>query len=72
VLESTAKVVQSHGIQCEPRGITFVKGKGEVQTYFVSIDDNLQLVPREMALIFDRGYISEGTESEPEIEETSL
>jgi len=70
VLDTTATVLQTHGIQCEPRGMTFVKGKGEVETYFVSLDSNLRLIPREIAVKFDKGYISEG--SECDFEETSL
>lgn len=38
----TATVLQSFGIKCKYRGETFVKGRGEIPTYFVCVDDQLE------------------------------
>nr|CAD7431196.1 unnamed protein product [Timema monikensis] len=35
VTESTAKVLMAAGYECECRGLTYVKGKGQLTTYFV-------------------------------------
>ncbi|CAD1477097.1 unnamed protein product [Heterotrigona itama] len=43
VTAETAAVLEQQGIKCHLRGKTYVKPKGFVTTYFVGIDDNLQL-----------------------------
>lgn len=35
VTEKTARLIESEGIHCERRGVTFLKGKGNVMTYWV-------------------------------------
>uniref|UniRef100_A0A224XHA5 adenylate cyclase n=1 Tax=Panstrongylus lignarius TaxID=156445 RepID=A0A224XHA5_9HEMI len=35
VTEDTAKILMSNGYECESRGLTYVKGKGNLMTYFV-------------------------------------
>lgn len=44
VTEETAKVLGESGIECEYRGMTFVKGRGLLPTYFVRIDDELNFI----------------------------
>lgn len=44
VTEETAKVLRESGIECEYRGMTFVKGRGVLPTYFVQIDDELNFI----------------------------
>ncbi|KAF4521360.1 hypothetical protein B566_EDAN006949 [Ephemera danica] len=44
VLESTARLLESQGIKCERRGMTFVKGKGQVLTYYVPVDEEFHLL----------------------------
>lgn len=46
VTAETAEVLQENGIQCEYRGRTQVKGPGEIPTYFVSVDKDLNFVRR--------------------------
>ncbi|KAK9300855.1 hypothetical protein QLX08_006566 [Tetragonisca angustula] len=43
VTAETAALLEQQGIKCHLRGETYVKPKGFVTTYFVGIDDNLQL-----------------------------
>jgi hypothetical protein len=52
--------------------MTYVKGKGEVQTYFVCLDSDLKLIPRQIAIKAEKDIISEGSEGESDFEETSL
>ncbi|KAH8329073.1 hypothetical protein KR074_003408, partial [Drosophila pseudoananassae] len=40
VTEESANILQDFGIQCNFRGLTFVKGRGEIPTYLVGIDEN--------------------------------
>nr|CAD7589162.1 unnamed protein product [Timema genevievae] len=40
----TARVLREEGVSCTRRGITFVKGKGDMMTYFVDTDEELRLV----------------------------
>ncbi|KAH8261504.1 hypothetical protein KR044_010348, partial [Drosophila immigrans] len=40
VTDETATILRQSGIKCEFRGMTFVKGRGILPTYFVGIDDN--------------------------------
>ncbi|XP_017065346.2 adenylyl cyclase X E [Drosophila eugracilis] len=42
VTEESAKILEEFDIQCNYRGLTFVKGRGEIPTYFVGIDENLK------------------------------
>uniref|UniRef100_A0A6P4DYU6 adenylate cyclase n=1 Tax=Drosophila rhopaloa TaxID=1041015 RepID=A0A6P4DYU6_DRORH len=50
VTEESAKVLEEFDIMCFYRGLTFVKGRGEIPTYFVGIDDNLQFISRRSYL----------------------
>ncbi|XP_070133015.1 adenylyl cyclase X E-like isoform X2 [Drosophila bipectinata] len=40
VTEESANILQDFGIQCNFRGLTFVKGRGNIPTYLVGIDEN--------------------------------
>ncbi|XP_017016138.2 adenylyl cyclase X E [Drosophila takahashii] len=42
VTQSTSNILQDLNIRCNYRGHTFVKGVGEVPTYLVDLDQNLQ------------------------------
>ncbi|XP_043064590.1 adenylyl cyclase X E-like [Drosophila ficusphila] len=44
VTEESAKVLQEFDIHCTYRGLTFVKGRGNIPTYFVGIDENLKFI----------------------------
>lgn len=44
VTKDTADVLQKFGIKCESRGEVYVKGPGNIPTYFVCIDENLEFV----------------------------
>lgn len=44
VTEETAQVLIEAGIQCDYRGMTFVKGRGMLPTYFVGINDELDFI----------------------------
>jgi adenylate cyclase len=44
VTEETANVLMQFGIACLKRGEIFVKGKGMLPTYFVSINDELEFI----------------------------
>jgi hypothetical protein len=50
VLEPTARLIESQGIKCVCRGMTFVKGKGEVITYFVPTDEEFNLLSNESSV----------------------
>ncbi|XP_043649874.1 adenylyl cyclase X E [Drosophila teissieri] len=41
VTESTSNILQDFNIRCNFRGMTFVKGVGQVPTYLVDLDENL-------------------------------
>ncbi|KAL9911197.1 adenylyl cyclase X D isoform 3-T3 [Glossina fuscipes fuscipes] len=45
VTEETAQILRTFNIQCNFRGLTYVKGRGEIPTYFVGIDENLNFIP---------------------------
>ncbi|XP_026834758.1 adenylyl cyclase X E [Drosophila erecta] len=47
VTEETAEILEEFDIQCIYRGMTFVKGRGEIPTYFVGIDENLKFMPSD-------------------------
>ncbi|XP_052853494.1 adenylyl cyclase X E-like isoform X1 [Drosophila gunungcola] len=49
VTEESAKVLEEFDIQCIYRGLTFVKGRGEIPTYFVGIDENLKFISAKFA-----------------------
>ncbi|XP_032598459.1 adenylyl cyclase X E isoform X2 [Drosophila grimshawi] len=40
--KESALILDKYGIQCDYRGMTFVKGRGELPTYFVGIDENYE------------------------------
>ncbi|KAH8389511.1 hypothetical protein KR200_008067, partial [Drosophila serrata] len=51
VTEESAKILEDFDIICNPRGLTFVKGRGEIPTYFVAIDEKLKFTsPRNTNL----------------------
>ncbi|XP_016982997.2 adenylyl cyclase X E [Drosophila rhopaloa] len=45
VTQDTSKILQSFNIRCNYRGQTQVKGVGEVPTYLVDLDQNLEFKP---------------------------
>ncbi|XP_041675022.1 adenylyl cyclase X E [Drosophila eugracilis] len=47
VTEESARILQEFGIACKYRGLTFVKGRGEIPTYLVGIDDKLNFIYKE-------------------------
>ncbi|XP_037709263.1 adenylyl cyclase X E-like isoform X2 [Drosophila subpulchrella] len=49
VTEESAKTLQEFDILCIYRGMTFVKGRGEIPTYFVGIDENLKFMSSKLA-----------------------
>ncbi|XP_044250922.1 adenylyl cyclase X E-like isoform X1 [Drosophila takahashii] len=44
VTEESAEILQQFDILCQYRGMTYVKGRGEIPTYFVGIDENLKFM----------------------------
>ncbi|XP_064544818.1 adenylyl cyclase X E-like isoform X2 [Drosophila montana] len=42
VTEETAEMLRKYGLECNYRGMTFVKGRGILPTYFVGIDENYE------------------------------
>jgi len=44
VTEESANILEQFDILCIYRGMTFVKGRGEIPTYFVGIDENLKFI----------------------------
>ncbi|XP_044250956.1 adenylyl cyclase X E-like [Drosophila takahashii] len=44
VTEESAKILEKFDILCTYRGMTYVKGRGEIPTYFVGIDENLKFM----------------------------
>ncbi|KAH8308454.1 hypothetical protein KR059_012990, partial [Drosophila kikkawai] len=42
VTEESAKILMDFDIVCHKRGLTYVKGRGKIPTYFVAIDDKLK------------------------------
>ncbi|XP_017012669.2 adenylyl cyclase X E isoform X1 [Drosophila takahashii] len=47
VTEESARILHEFGIVCQYRGLTFVKGRGEIPTFLVGIDDNLNFITTE-------------------------
>ncbi|KAH8379844.1 hypothetical protein KR009_007571 [Drosophila setifemur] len=45
VTENTALKLREFNIQCNYRGMTFVKGRGNIPTYIVGIDSNYEFLP---------------------------
>lgn len=45
VTENVAEILGEHGISCRYRGLTFVKGRGEIPTYFVNISSDREFIP---------------------------
>ncbi|KAH8234021.1 hypothetical protein KR032_010953, partial [Drosophila birchii] len=51
VTEESARILMDFDIICHARGLTFVKGRGEIPTFFVAIDDRLKFIsPRSTKL----------------------
>lgn len=44
ITKESAEELQSFGIRCDYRGETYVKGRGNIPTYFARINDNLEFV----------------------------
>lgn len=42
--KESAEELQTFGIRCDYRGETFVKGRGNIPTYFAKISEQLELV----------------------------
>ncbi|XP_023178151.1 adenylyl cyclase X E-like isoform X2 [Drosophila hydei] len=42
VTQNTAFILKKYGVECNYRGMTFVKGQGILPTYFVDIDSNFE------------------------------
>ncbi|XP_050295207.1 adenylyl cyclase X E-like isoform X2 [Anthonomus grandis grandis] len=51
ILENTAHEIENLGYECIPRGKRFVKGVGEVPTFYVKLDENYNLVRRRKCSI---------------------
>ncbi|XP_043950178.1 adenylyl cyclase X E-like isoform X2 [Drosophila biarmipes] len=47
VTEESARILHEFGIVCQYRGLTFVKGRGEIPTFLVGIDDSLNFITTE-------------------------
>ncbi|KAH8329387.1 hypothetical protein KR074_009576, partial [Drosophila pseudoananassae] len=47
VTEESANILQDYGIKCNFRGLTFVKGRGEIPTYLLGIDPNFCFIDKE-------------------------
>lgn len=48
VTENTAMKLREFNIQCNYRGMTFVKGRGNIPTYIVGIDKEYEFLPHRM------------------------
>ena len=46
--EDTASILMRFGIDCKSRGEVYVKGKGMLPTYLVSINDELEFVKDDL------------------------
>ncbi|XP_043063825.1 adenylyl cyclase X E-like [Drosophila ficusphila] len=46
VTEESARILEEFDIKCNFRGLTFVKGRGKIPTYFVGIDDNFLFISK--------------------------
>ncbi|XP_037931308.1 adenylyl cyclase X E isoform X2 [Teleopsis dalmanni] len=44
VTEETAEILKTFDINCDYRGLTYVKGRGKIPTYIVGITDKLQFI----------------------------
>ncbi|XP_036332628.1 adenylyl cyclase X E-like [Rhagoletis pomonella] len=44
VTEESARILESYQVHCIYRGETYVKGRGNIPTYFVNIDEDLRLI----------------------------
>ncbi|XP_047984936.1 adenylate cyclase type 2-like isoform X1 [Leguminivora glycinivorella] len=56
VTEETAMILEECGIVTMYRGETFVKGAGYIKTFFVPLDENYDLVKRDMCNYRNRHY----------------
>ncbi|XP_043071367.1 adenylyl cyclase X E isoform X2 [Drosophila grimshawi] len=62
VTEETATILVDYGVECSYRGLTYVKGRGTLPTYFVDIDDNYEFKYSRMDMDNgDRSSSSEGS-----------
>lgn len=52
--EESAQILNEYGISSTYRGMTFVKGVGEIPTYFLDIDEKLDFVLLEEDDVFER------------------
>ena len=46
VTEKTARLLFEEGIQCQFRGVTYVKGKGNIHTYWIASEHVLEKTPK--------------------------
>jgi hypothetical protein len=46
VTEKTARLLFEEGIQCQFRGVTYVKGKGNIHTYWITSEHVLEKTPK--------------------------
>ncbi|XP_050740751.1 adenylyl cyclase X E-like isoform X2 [Drosophila biarmipes] len=56
VTEESAEILEEFGVQCNYRGLTLVKGRGEIPTYFVGIDNDLKFISRKDSRNFPRRF----------------
>ncbi|XP_043653646.1 adenylyl cyclase X E-like isoform X3 [Drosophila teissieri] len=54
VTQETAQTLEEFDIQCTYRGLTFVKGRGEIPTYFVGIDKDLKFISSKSVSLVER------------------
>ncbi|XP_039494766.1 adenylyl cyclase X E isoform X1 [Drosophila santomea] len=54
VTKETAQTLEEFDIQCTYRGLTFVKGRGEIPTYFVGIDNDLKFISSKTISLLER------------------
>lgn len=62
VTEETALILSKHGIECNYRGMTFVKGLGMLPTYFVAITSFFEFVylsEKSLMLLSSKSHSSE-------------
>ncbi|XP_067648122.1 adenylyl cyclase X E [Eurosta solidaginis] len=55
VTQATAEILQSYNVKCTYRGLTYVKGRGHIPTYFVNVDESLNFVKirEESSMVID-------------------
>ncbi|KAH8237288.1 hypothetical protein KR038_009329 [Drosophila bunnanda] len=70
VTEESAMTLINFGIECYSRGLTFVKGRGQIPTYFVALDKKLHFISNERMLATSKRFSVLGSFSE-EVESSS-